>query len=197
LRRPLKAVALIATVAWSLWWVATGSGVLVPRGLGPSELLETRGVVVDAAVTHSREAVELEGGVTYVDHWGFAFTDTSGVAKQLSVQRDASDAYLWIAYQDFDGHALTRRVRAACGGSWLHEVWPLENMQASCTLDGVRLRYYPLDPSLFDLPDFKQPHSAGAPLRAWTEAGVVATVLSALVLTLIVLTVRVFRLFLG
>ncbi len=196
-RALLKTGVILATLAWMVGWVATGSGVLVSGVEGPSELLERRGVLVDATVTHRREAVESDGGVTYVDHWVFAFADSSGVARRESVERDASDAYLGIATHGFDERTLTRRIHATCGGTWPAGWWPMGNMQASCTLEGVRLRYYPGDMAVFDLPEFRQQRFGSQPLRGWTEAGVVAAMLSVLVLIPVALGVRVFGVLLG
>jgi hypothetical protein len=196
-RTLLKTGIVLATVGWTLWWVATGSGVLVSGVEGPSELLERRGVVVEAAVTHRRETVENSEGVTYVDHWMFAFTDSSGVARRLKVERDASDAYLSIAPPGFDPRALTRQIRPTCGDSWPPNWWPMGNMQENCTLEGVRLRYYTGDLAVLDLPDFQPRQFGSEPVRGWTEAGVGAAMLSVLVLIPLVLGVRVFRMFLG
>jgi hypothetical protein len=196
-RRFLRTGVVLATVGWMVWWVATGSGVLVSGVEGPSALLERRGVLVEAAVTHRREAVESDGGVTYVDYWVFAFTDSSGVARRESVERDVSDAYLGIATHGFDERTLTRRIRAACGGTWLAAWWPMGDIHASCTLEGVRLRYYPGDVAVLDLPDYRQRRFGGEPLRGWTEAGIVAAMLSVLILTPLVLGIRVFGVFLG
>ncbi|MCK5712628.1 MAG: hypothetical protein KAI25_07930, partial [Hyphomicrobiaceae bacterium] len=74
---------------------------------------------------------------------------------------------------------------------------PMGNMQASCTLEGVRLRYYSGDMRVLDLPDFQQRRFGGDPVRGWTEAGVVAAMLSVLVLIPLVLGVRVFSMLLG
>ena len=196
-RALLRTGCVLATVGWMLWWVATGSGVLVSGVEGPSELLERWGFVVEAAVTHRREAVENDGGVTYVDHWAFAFADSSGVARRLNVERDASDAYFGIASHGFDARTLTRRVRAVCSSTWPPGLWPMGNVQASCTLEGVRLRYYSGDVTVFDLPDFQQRRFGSEPVRGWTEAGVVAAMLSVLVLIPLVLGVRVFGMLLG
>ncbi len=193
----LRTGVVLVTAGWMLLWVATGSGVLVSGIEGPSELLERRGVAVDAAVTHHRETVESEGGVTYVDHWEFAFTDSSGVAMRPNVERDASYAYFGIASHGFDARTLTRRIRAECSDTWFPDWWPMGNMQASCTLEGVRLRYYPGDVGVFDLPDFQQRRFGSEPVRGWTEAGVVAALLSVLVLIPLVLGVRVFTMLLG
>ena len=196
-RTLLRTGLVLATVGWMLWWVATGSGVLVSGVEGPSELLGRRGVVVEAAVTHRRETVENDGGVTYVDHWEFAFTDSSGVARRLNVERDASDAYFGMASHGFDARTLTRRIRAACSSTWPQGLWPMGDMQASCTMEGVRMRYYSGDVTVFDLPDFQQRRFGSEPLRGWTEAGVVAAMLSVLVLIPLMLGVRVFSMLLG
>jgi len=193
----LRAGFVLVTVGWMLLWVATGSGVLVSGIEAPSELLERRGVLVEAAVTHHRETVESEGGVTYVDHWEFAFSDSSGVARRVNVERDVSDAYFGIAYHGFDARTLTRRIRAACNDDWPTNWLPMGNMQAGCTLEGVRLRYYSGDIRVLDLPDFQQLRFGGDPVRGWAEAGVVAAMLSVLVLIPLVLGVRVFSMLLG
>jgi hypothetical protein len=196
-RTLLRTGVVLATLAWMVGWVATGSGVLVSGVEGPSELLERRGVLVEAAVTHRREAVESNGSVTYVDYWVFAFTDSSGVAMRETVVRDVSDAYLGIATHGFDERTLTRRIRAACGGAWPTGWWPIGNMQTRCTLEGVRLRYYPGDVAVLDLPDFRQRRFGGEPLRGWTEAGVVAAMLSVLILIPVIFGVRLFGVLLG
>jgi hypothetical protein len=196
-RTLLRTGVVLATVGWMLWWVATGSGVLVSGVEGPSELLERRGVVVEAAVTHRRETVENNLGVTYVDHWVFAFRDSSGVARRLKVERDASDAHLGIAPPGFDPRTLTRRIRAACSDTWPPDWWPMGNVQASCTLEGVRLRYYTGDLAVLDLPDFQPRRFGREPVRGWTEAGVAAAMLSVLVLIPFVLGLRVFGVLLG
>jgi len=197
-RRLVAACVLLGTLGWMCWWVATGTGVLAPQRAQPSELLETRGVVVDAAVTHSSQAVQVGGGATYMGRWEFAFTDTSGVERRFTVERDASDAHLGIANQYFDTHSLTRQIRAECGSStWLDDWWYPGDMQASCTLDGVRLRYYPRDPTLFDLPDYRGIGIRDQPPRHWAEAGVGALLLSVLLLIPVALGIRVFRMLLG
>ena len=193
----LRAGFVLVTVGWMLLWVATGSGVLVSGVEAPSELLERRGVAVEAAVSHRRETVENDNGVTYVDHWVFAFADSSGVARRVNVERDVSDAYFGIAYHGFDARALTRRIRAACSDNWPTNWLPMGNMQASCTLEGVRLRYYSGDMTVLDLPDFQQRRFGSEPVRGWTEAGIVAAMLSVLVLIPLVLGVRVFSMLLG
>ena len=196
-RRPLKATFSLGTFGWMLWWVATGSGVLVWKIEGTSELLERQGVMVDAAATHRRETVENDRGLTYVDHWEFAFTDPNGETKRLHLRRDASDAFLALASHRFDDRALTRRIRTGCAGTGLSAWWPVRDMQSPCTLEQVRLRYYPGSVTLLDLPDFPQQRFGSDPLRGWTEAGVVAAVLSALVLIPVILGVRLFGLILG
>ncbi|NIM48218.1 MAG: hypothetical protein GTO22_03000, partial [Gemmatimonadales bacterium] len=105
--------------------------------------------------------------------------------------------YLGLASHGFDARTLTRRIRAACGDTGPPDWLPLGNMQAPCTLEGVRLRYYSGDLTVFDLPDFSQRRFGAEPLRDWTEAGVVAAVLSVLVLIPVVLGVRVFGMFVG
>jgi hypothetical protein len=69
-------------------------------------------------------------------------------------------------------------------------------METPCTKEEVRLRYYPGDATLLDLPDFPQRSSMRDPVR-WAEAGVVAAVLSVLLLVPVVVGVRLFRLILG
>jgi len=197
LRRPLKAGFVLAAAGWMLWWVATGSGVLVSGVEAPSELLELRGVMTEAAVSHRRETVENDNGVTYVDHWVFAFNDSSGVARRVSVERDLSDAYFGLAYHGFDARTLTRRIRAGCSITW-HANWlPVGNMQEPCALEGIRLRYYSGDMTVLDLPDFQQSRFGGEPVRGWTEAGVLAAMLLVLFLIPLVLGVRVFSMLLG
>ncbi|MCH7684622.1 MAG: hypothetical protein IIB35_13060 [Gemmatimonadetes bacterium] len=61
----------------------------------------------------------------------------------------------------------------------------------------VRLRYYPGGAPLLDLPDFPQRRSLRDPVRGWAEAGVVAVVLSVLLLVPVVVGIRVFGLILG
>jgi hypothetical protein len=196
-RKLLTTAVVLATVAWMLWWVATGSGVYVSAAEGPSELLDRRGFTVEAAATHRRDTQVRDAGVTYVDYWTFAFTDSSGVARRQIVERDVSDAYLGLASHGFDARTLTRRIRATCASTWPPEWLPVNSMETPCTLEGVRLRYYSGDMSVFDLPDFPQQKFGGEPLRGWTEAGVVALVLSLLALVPLVLGVRVFGVFLG
>jgi hypothetical protein len=196
-RTPLKIAVVLATAAWMLWWVATGTGVYVSGAEDPSELLERRGFTVEATVTHRRETQERDAGVTYVDYWTFAFTDSSGVARRQIVEHDVSDAYLGLASHGFDARPLTRQVRAACASAWPPPWLPVGDMQSPCTLEGVRLRYYSGDMSVFDLPDFPQQKFGDEPLRDWTEVGAAALVLSLLALVPLVLGVRAFGVFLG
>lgn len=193
----LKAGVVLGTIAWTLWWAATGSGVFVPGAEGPSELLERRGFEVEAAATHRRATRERGDGVTYVDYWVFAFTDSSGVAQRVGVERDVSDAYLGLTSHGFDARALTRRIRASCGSTWPPHWLPVGTMERPCTLEGVRLRYYSGDLSVFDLPDFPQRRFGGEPPWDWIEAGVVAAVLSLLVLLVVTMGVRAFGVIVG
>jgi hypothetical protein len=64
-------------------------------------------------------------------------------------------------------------------------------------MEQVRLRYYPGDESLLDLPDFPSRRSVDDQVRAWAEAGVVAAVLAVLLLVPVVIGVRVFVLIVG
>ncbi len=66
-----------------------------------------------------------------------------------------------------------------------------------CTMEEVRLRYYPGDETLLDLPDFPPRRSLRDPVRGWAEAGVVAVVLAVLLLVPVVIGVRLFVLILG
>ena len=61
----------------------------------------------------------------------------------------------------------------------------------------VRVRYYPRDVALFDLPDFPPRRALRDPVGRWTEAGVVAAVLSVLLLVSVAMGVRLFVLILG
>jgi hypothetical protein len=181
-----------------LWWVATGSGVLLSSIDDTPALLEQRGVVVEAAATHRRETVETDRGVTYVDHWEFNFNDPNGTAKHLRVQHDVSDAFLNMVPLFFDDREFTRQIRAKCAvGDQPQAWWPGRSMETPCTMDEVRVRYYPGGATLLDLPDFPQRRSLRDPVRGWTEAGVVAVVLSVLLLVPVVLGVGLFGLILG
>jgi hypothetical protein len=193
----LKPAFVLATLGWMLWWVATGAGVLTTGIEGTSELLEQRGFTVEAAASHRREIMENERGVTYVDYWMFAFADSSGVDRRVRVVRDASEAYLGVPTHRFDHRALTREIRAGCGGIGLPQWWPMGDMEARCTLEGVRLRYYSGDLSVLDLPDYPQRQFGSDPVRGWAEAGAVAAVLSVLFVIPVVLGVRLFGMLLG
>jgi hypothetical protein len=180
-----------------LWWVAAGSGVLVFGLEGPSRLLEQRGVVVDASVTHRRSTESEARGLRHTDHWLFVFTDTLGVERRVRVERDAGEAYLNVASLRFDPRSLTRRIRAGCAAPWPPQWWPMGDMEARCTLEGIRLRYYPRDVNVLDLPGFPPRRFASDPVRGWTETGVAAAVLSLLVFVPLALGVRVFGMVLG
>ncbi len=189
---------LLATFVWTLRWVATGSGVLVSTIDETPELLVGRGVVVEAAATHRRETVETDRGLTYVDHWEFAFNDPTGTAKRLHVQHDISDAFLNMVPLRFDDREFTRQIRAKCAvGDQPPAWWPGRDMETPCTMEEVRLRYYSGDATLLDLPDFPQRRSLRDPVQVWAEAGVVAVVLSVLLLVPVVLGVGLFDLILG
>ncbi len=149
--------------------------------------------MVDAATTHRRATLENARGLTYVHDWEFEFTDPNGVSKSLSFQRDVSDAFFVVPPHRFDDRTLTREIRAGCGDTW----WPTRNMDTPCTMEGVRLRYYPGDLTLFDLPDFPRLRFGSCPVRGWTEAAVVAALLSVLALFSVALGVRSFVLILG
>ena len=189
---------LLATFGWMLRWVATGSGVLVSSIDDTPELLERHGVVVEAAVTHHRETVETDRGFTSVDHWEFDFNDPNGTAKRLHVQHDVSDAFPNMVPLRFDGREFTRQIRAKCAvGDQPPAWWPGRNMETPCTMEEVRLRYYPGDATLLDLPDFLQRRSLHDPVRRWAEAGVVAVGLSVLLLVPVVLAAGLPGLILG
>jgi hypothetical protein len=194
--RPLVGTTLsVVTFGGMLWWVATGLGVLAPGIDDTPESLEL-GVVVDAAATHRRETVKHAHGLTFVHHWEFEFTDPDGVVKNLRIKRHASDAFLDIPHP-FDDRALTRQARAECAGT-AGSVWPtIRNMETPCTLHGVRVRYYPADMTSFDLPDFPRRRFGSNPVTGWTEAGLVAGVLSALLFIPLVFGARLFALFVG
>ena len=198
LTHPLRWPALVlATLGWMLWWVATGSGVLVSTIDDTPDLLARRGVVVKAAATHRRETVETDRGLTYVDHWEFNFNDPTGTAKRLHVQHDVSDAFLNMVPLHFDDRELTLQIRAKCTvddqrPTW----WPGKDMKTPCTMEEVRLRYYPGDETLLDLPDFPSRRSLRNPVR-WAEAGVVAVVLSVLLLVPVAIGLRLFVLIRG
>ncbi len=197
--RPLlRAALLLATFGWMLWWVATGSGVLVSTAYDIPDLLARRGVVVRAAATHQRETVENDLGLTYVDHWEFDFNDPTGTAKSLHVEHDISDVFLNVVPLSFDDREFTQQIRGKCTvddqpPAW----WPGRDMKTPCTMEEVRLRYYPGDETLLDLPDFPSRGSVRDPGPEWAEAGVVAVVLSVLLLVPVVLGVRLFALILG
>ncbi len=194
----LRTTLLIATFGWMLWWVAAGSGILVSSIADTPRLLEWRGVLVEAAATHRRETVETDRGMTYVDHWVFDFNDPNGTAQRLHVQHDVSDAFLNTAPLFFDEREFTRQIRARCAaGDQPPAWWPGRDMEARCTMEEVRLRYYPGGTPLLDLPDFPQRRSLRDPVRGWAEAGLVAAVLSVLLLVPVVLGVRLFGLILG
>jgi hypothetical protein len=186
-RAAFTTLGSLATLAGMLWWVATALGVFAPRIERTPESLE-RGVVVTAAATHYREAVEHDHGMTYVNHWVFEFTDPEGMPKTVQVERDASDAFLRVPHR-FDDRALTQHVRSACPNA--------KEMETRCTADSVRLRYYPGDISFFDLPDFPRHRFGTDPLQGWAEAGIVATLLSALIFVPVLFGVRVFALLLA
>ncbi len=197
-RTLLRTTLLIATFGWMLWWVATGSGVLVSSIDDTPELLKGRGVVVEAAATHRRETVETDRGLTYVDHWEFHFNDPNGTAQRLHVQHDVSDAFLNMAPLFFDDREFTRQIRAKCAAGDQPPAWlPGRDMETPCTMDEVQVRYYPGGAALLDLPEFPQRRSLRDPVQSWGEAGVVAVVLSVLLLVPVVLGVRLFGLILG
>ena len=197
-RTLVRTTLLLATFGWMLRWVATGSGVLVSSIDDTPELLERRGVVVEAAATHRRETVETDRGLTYVDHWEFDFNDPNGTARRLHVQHDVSDAFLDMLPLHFDDREFTRQIRAECAiGDQPPAWWPGRNMETPCTMKEVRVRYYPGGATLLDLPDFPQRGSLRDPVRGWTEAGVVAVVLSVLLLVPVVLGIGLFGLILG
>ncbi len=193
--RPVLGAALsLALLGGMVWWVATGVGVLAPRGDDAFASLGA-GVTVDAAATHRRETVRHSHGVSFVHHWEFEFTDPNGAAQNLYVTRDASDAFLAIPSR-FDERALVRHVRAACVDAARPSWWPMVD-EAPCTREGVRLRYYASDMMVFDLPEFPRQAFGSDPLRDWTEAGLVAGALSALTLIPLVFGLQVFALLLG
>jgi len=194
--RPVLGTTLsLALVGGMVWWVATGLGVLAPRGDDPFDTLGA-GVTVDAAATHRRETVRRANGLTFVHHWEFAFTDPNGAAQNLYVTRDASDAFLAIPSR-FDDRALARHVRAACAdGPGRPPWWPMAD-EETCTQDGVRLRYYPSDMMVFDLPEFPRQAFGSDPVRDWTEVGLVAGALSALTLLPLLFGLQVFTVLLG
>ncbi len=197
-RTLLRTTLLLATFGWTLWWVATGSGVLVSSIDDTPDLLEQRGVVVEATATHRRKTVETDRGLTYVDHWEFNFNDPNGTAKRLHVQHDVSDAFLNMVPLYFDDREFTRQIRAKCAvGDQPPTWWPGRDMETPCTMHEVRVRYYPGGATLLDLPDFPQRRSLRNPVRSWGEAGVVAVVLSVLLLVPVVFGVRLFVLILG
>jgi hypothetical protein len=196
-RRRLENAAVLATFLWTLWWVATGTGVLAAGREDRSLLLEQTGLVADASVTHRRTAVERDRGPTYMDYWVFSFTDRRGMDRRVSIQRDASDPYVGVPAPRFDTRALTREVRAGCNGSAAALRWPMGNMTAPCTLKPVRMRYQPADASLFDLPDFPQHLFGSDPLLAWAETAIIAGVLSLVILLPLAAGIRVFDLFQG
>lgn len=192
-RRILWTTLLLATFGWMFWWVATGSGVLVSSIDDSPELLERRGVVVQATATHRRETVETDRGLTYVDYWAFDFNDPNGIAKSLHVQHDVSDAFLNMVPLRFDDREFIRQIRTKCAaGDQPPAWWSGRNMETPCTLKEVRLRYYPGDATLFDLPDFPQRRFGS--VLGWAKAGVVAVVLSVLLLVPVVVGVPVFSL---
>jgi hypothetical protein len=161
-------------------------------------LLVRRGVVVEAAATHRRETVETDRGLTYVDHWQFDFNDTTGTAKRLNVQHDVSDVFLAMDPLRFDHREFTRQIRAECAvGDQPPSWWPSRDMKTPCTMAEVRLRYYPRDEALLDLPDFPPRRALRDPVRGWTEAGVVAGVLSVLLLVSVVMGAPLFVLIRG
>jgi hypothetical protein len=197
-RRLFWTSLLLGTFGWTIRWVATGSGVLVPTIYETPELLERHGLVVEAAATHRRETVETDRGLTYVDYWDFGFNDSTGTAKRLRVQHDVSETFLAMAPLRFDDREFTRQIRAECAvgdppPSW----WPPGAMTRPCTMEGVRLRYYPRDEVLFDLPDFPPRRAMGDPVRGWTEAGVAAAVLCVLLLVSVVMGAPPFVVLLG
>jgi hypothetical protein len=69
-------------------------------------------------------------------------------------------------------------------------------MTTPCTMAGVQVRYYPLDETLFDLPDFP-PGVMRNSVQGWAEAGVAAAVLLVLLLVSVVMGVPPFVLLLG
>ena len=192
-RKLLWTTVLLATFGWMLWWVATGSGVLVYSIDDSPQLLERRGVVVEATATHRRETVETDRGLTYVDYWEFNFNDPNGIAKRLHFQHDISDAFLNMLPLRFDDREFTRQIRAECAvGAQPRAWWYGRNMETPCTLKEVRLRYDPGDVNVFDLLDF--PPRRFGPVLGWAKAGVVAVVLSVLLLAPVVVAVPVFTL---
>jgi hypothetical protein len=189
---------LLGTFGWTLQWVATGSGVLVSEIYETPELLVRRGVVVEAAATHRRETVETDRGVTYVDHWDFDFDDPTGTAKRLHVQNDVSEMFLDMDPLRFDSREFTRQIRAGCAvGDQPPSWWTRRDMKTPCTMEEVRLRYYPRDEVLLDLPDFPPLRAHRNPVRGWTEAGVIAAVLTGLLAVSVVVAVPVFVSVLG
>ena len=195
LRQALAFTVSFATFTGMLWWVATGSGVLayaVEESLESSE----HAVVVDAAATHSRATVTHDVGLSYVDHWEFEFTDPRGGPQKLQLDRDASDAFLAIPHR-FDDRALVRHVRNGCSGGDLPAWLPPGNMDTRCTVQGVKLRYYPGNVTFFDLPDFPRERFGSQPALAWTEVGVVAALLSILAFIPVAFGVRAFAMLVG
>lgn len=189
---------MVATFAWGLWWVATGSGVFVMHLSQPPDLLDQFGVTVNATATHRRQALHGDDGIRYINHWEFQFAEPSGAAKRLHVQRDASDAFHEAVPLYFDDRAFTRHLRAECKDqSQFPEWWPNQQLETACTVDGVRVRYYPGDESLLELPDFPRERFPSDPVQAWTEAGVAAAVLATLILVPVVLGIRLFVVILG
>ncbi len=197
-RRLIWASLLLGTFGWTIRWVAIGSGALVPTIYETPELLVRHGVIVEAAATHRRETIRTDRGLTFIDQWVFSFNDSTGTAKRFRLQRDVSETFLAMDPLRFDDHEFTRQIRAECAGgdpppSW----WPRGAMRTRCTMQGVRLRYYPRDEVLFDLPDFPPRRATRDPVRDWTGAGVAAAILSVLLLVSVVMGVPPFVVLLG
>lgn len=196
-RTSLVTIVGVATFGWMLWWVATGSGVLASTTDAAPQVLVDAGVVVEASATHRRHPSVRDRGITYIDHWEFAFTDPNDNPQSIRVQRDASDAFLAIRPPRFDDRALAEHVRAGCVGTWPVRWWKLKGSGTSCTTGGIRLRYYPGDLSLFDLPDYPRHRLGSDPIRGWSEAGAVAAILSPLFLLPVLLGAGMFAMLSG
>jgi hypothetical protein len=178
----LRTAATLGTLGWMGWWVATAFGLLAPSDDETSALLAQSGIAVDATVTHQRQTLQRDVGVTFVDHWEFAFADPNGTPQTVRYAYNASDAFLAIRPPRFDEHAFTQQIRAACPNGGSARWWRLNNASQGCTLNAVRMRYFPGDMTVFDLPDYPRIPFRGDPIAQWTETGVAATALSFLFL---------------
>lgn len=177
-RRFVPAVVFVSMLMW-LWFSVDARDDTIQRELS---VLADHGEEVEATVTYDEDNRKARP-----EYLTFAFLTITGVPHTLRIKVDETNSSL-NARRLFDHRQVIRRCK-----TWR---WWQFGSPRSCDLKGVRLRYLPNEPQVFDLPSYPpKPRSLG--LERWLKLVYHSGLLSAFTVVPLAFGFSLFLLLLG